>query len=119
MAGLMNSLESESITKDEKIAEGFVRSKRNLAMRAKDNIDNGLSEIEGDRDKLHEKLNQALIRLDTLSNSKKEMQEKLVEQIKFVRDLQKATGGAGIDDLNTILSSRAREEYKREKQLNK
>jgi hypothetical protein len=87
MANLMNSLEQESSFENNKIADGFVRSKRNLAMRAKDNIDSGLSEIEDERSKLHEKLNQALIRLDGLNHSKKEMSEKLVEQIKFVRDL--------------------------------
>lgn len=87
MANLMNSLEQESSFENNKIADGFVRSKRNLAMRAKDNIDSGLSEIEEERKKLHEKLSQALIRLDGLNHSKKEMSEKLVEQIKFVRDL--------------------------------
>ena len=56
-------------------------------MRAKDNINDGMQEIEEERNTLHDKLNQALIRLDSLNHSKKEMQEKLVEQIKFVRDL--------------------------------
>jgi len=56
-------------------------------MRAKDSINDGMNEIEEERNKLHEKLSQALLRLDGLNQSKKEMQEKLVEQIKFVRDL--------------------------------
>jgi hypothetical protein len=40
----------------------------------------------------------------------------LVEKIKFVRDLQKATSGG--DDIESIISTQMKEEFRREQQLN-
>jgi len=42
-------------------------------MRAKDSVNDGLHEIEEERNKLHENLSKALLRLDSLNQSKKEM----------------------------------------------
>ena len=88
-------------------------------MRARDNVDIGLQSLEKEKDQLIQKLNDALMRLDTLNQSKREISSKLLEQIQFVRDLQKATGEAGMDDLNSIVSDQYKNEYNREKELHK
>jgi len=58
-----------------------------------------MEELEASKNKLMQKLNDALVKLDALNTTKRQMSEKLVEQIQFVRDLHKATGGAGVEDI--------------------
>jgi hypothetical protein len=78
-----------------------------------------MQELEADKTKLVQKLNDALIKLDGLNTNKRLLSQKLVEQIQFVRDLHKATGGAGVDDIQSIVSDEIKNEYKREKELHK
>ena len=91
-----------SYNKDGKLADGFVRSKRNLAMRVKDNLENQMDEVEQEKIELVQRLNDALIRLDKVNSSKRELSNELVEKIKFVRDLQKATHLG--DDIDSCVS---------------
>lgn len=39
------------------------------------------------------------------------MHSKLAEQIQFVRDIQKALGGASVGDLNSLVVEEVREAY--------
>lgn len=87
----------------EKLANGFFRSKRNLALRIKDEMNNQVSEVEQEKTELIQKLNHALVRLDKLNTKNRTMSNDLVDKIKFVRDLQKATSGG--DDMEGIISN--------------
>ena len=78
-----------------------------------------MHELEQEKTQLQQKVNEALIKLKRFNEKKSEMSHKLAEQMQFVRDLQKATGLAGLEDLNTIASSELQDEYKKEKALHK
>jgi hypothetical protein len=55
VAGLLGTLESETKPKEEKtekLADGFVRSNRNVSLRVKDQIDIQMQELEEDKTKL-------------------------------------------------------------------
>ena len=47
------------------------------------------------------------------------MHEKLAEQIQFVRDLEKALGGASIGDLNSLVALEVRDAYQQEKAIHR
>lgn len=68
--------------------------------------------MEQEKTELLQKLNTALIKLDKLNTKTREMSNLLVEKIKFVRDLQKATTGG--DDIENIISTQMKEEFRRE-----
>lgn len=93
-----------------------MRSKRNIALRIKDELNNEVSEVELEKTELIQKLNTALVKLDKLNTRNREMSNLLVEKIKFVRDLQKATTGG--DDIENIISVQMKEEFRREQQIN-
>ena len=63
-----------------------------------------------------QKLNEALMQLDDANYNKRLLSDKLVEQMKFVRDLER--GVLHGDDIESIVSEKIRNEYKREKELN-
>ena len=65
---------------------------------------------------LIQKLNKALVKLDKLNSHKKEIGNKLLEQVKFVRDLQRAAANG--DDIGGIVSIQMKSDFKREKELN-
>jgi hypothetical protein len=87
-----------------KLADGFVRSERSAAMRVRDTIDQEIEDLRTGKDDLIINLNSKMLKLDELTSEKKMMHEKLAEQIQFVRDLQRALGGASIGDLNTLVA---------------
>lgn len=58
-------------------------------MRIKDNYENQLNVLESDKLKLISKLNDELVALDKLNYEKSQIGNSLIEQIKFVRDLQR------------------------------
>ena len=72
---------------EDKFADGFIRSKRNTNLRVKQELLSQISSIEEAKTALIQKLNKALIKLDRQNQSKREIGEKLLEQVKFVRDL--------------------------------
>ena len=72
--------------------------------------------MEAEKDKYMQKLNEALIQLDQVNSSKRMLSDKLVETMKFVRDLER--GVLHGDDIESIVSEKIRSEYKREKELN-
>ena len=84
---LMGMAEQEKPVKDDKLADGFVRSKRNQALRMKGEILNQIQTIQDEKVALIQKLNNALVALDKMNSTKKEIGNKLLEQVKFVRDL--------------------------------
>ena len=65
---------------------------------------------------LIQKLNRALVKLDKMNSHKKEIGNKLLEQVKFVRDLQRAAANG--DDIGGIVSIQMKSDFKREKELN-
>ena len=96
----------------EKLADGFVRSNRNVALRIKDELNNQFTEAEQSKVDLMQKLNHALVKLDKLNSANREQSNLLVEKIRFVRDLQKATGDG--DDVGAIISKQMKEEFRKE-----
>jgi len=72
--------------------------------------------MEAEKDKYMQKLNEALIQLDQVNSSKRMLSDKLVETMKFFRDLER--GVLHGDDIESIVSEKIRSEYKREKELN-
>ena len=56
-------------------------------MRIKDNYENELEALENDKLRLIQKLNDSLVQLDQINQDKSELSNKLIEQLKFVRDL--------------------------------
>ena len=112
----MQGIKKGDSIEGEKLADGFVRSKRNVALRIKDELNNQVSEVEQQKFELMQKLNHALVKLDKLNNKNREQSNILVEKIKFVRDLQKATSGG--DDIEAIISTQMKEEFRKEQQIN-
>lgn len=96
----------------EKLADGFVRSQRNMALRIKDELNNQVTEVEQQKVDIMQKLNHALVKLDKLNSQNREQSNLLVERIKFVRDLQKATSDG--DDVEGIVSKQMKEEFRKE-----
>ena len=72
--------------------------------------------IEEEKTVLIQKLNKALIKLDKQNQSKRELGEKLLEQVKFVRDLQRAASNG--DDIEGVVSTQMKSDFQREKELN-
>jgi hypothetical protein len=56
------------------------------------------------------------MKLDKLNTNKREMSNKLVEQIKFTRDLERAVLHG--DDIEGIVSDQMKADYRREKEYN-
>ena len=61
-------------------------------------------------------MNKALIKLDRQNSTKRELGEKLLEQVKFVRDLQIAASKG--DDIGGVISDQLKSDFQREKELN-
>ena len=62
-----------------KLADGFVRSERNQAMRVRDTIEQEIEDLKNGKDELIVKLNKKMVKLDELTSQKKVMHEKLAE----------------------------------------
>lgn len=65
----------------------YARSKRAVEFRLKDGFDQGVADIENDKFKLVKRLNEHLIELDGMNEEKRSLSQKLIDQIKFVREL--------------------------------
>ena len=72
--------------------------------------------MEEEKTNLIQKMNRALIRLDKQNTAKRELGEKLLEQVKFVRDLQLAASNG--DDIAGVVSTQMKIDFQREKELN-
>ena len=65
--------------------------------------------IEEEKTVLIQKLNKALIKLDKQNQTKRELGEKLLEQVKFVRDLQRAASNG--DDIEGVVSTQMKTDF--------
>ena len=77
---------------------------------------NSIRTIEEEKTALIQKMNKALIKLDKQNSTKRELGEKLLEQVKFVRDLQIAASKG--DDIGGVISDQLKSDFQREKELN-
>lgn len=100
---------AELADKNEKIADGFVRSRRTTELRVKDELRANVANLEEEKTNLIQKMNKALIQLDKVNEVKRELGEKLLEQIKFVRDLQIAASKG--DDISYIISDQLKIDF--------
>ena len=115
---LMGSLQpNEEEEPEQPMGKGFVRSQRSQAMRLRDEMDDQIQEMKNQQAELRQKVEDALAKLKKYNNQKGELSAKLADQMQFVRDLQKASGAAGLEDLDTVASKELTEEFKREKEL--
>ena len=105
-----------SLKPEDKFADGFMRSKRNTQMRVKAELMSQIQSLDEQKTELIQKLNRALIKLDKQNTEKRELGEKLLEMVKFVRDLQKAASNG--DDIDGVVSTQMKVEFQREKELN-
>ena len=71
----------------ELLADGFVRSKRAQQLRVKDGIMDQINEVSEQKTALIQRLNKALLKLDSINQAKKTLSNDLLEMVKFVRDL--------------------------------
>lgn len=101
---------------EERFADGFVRSQRNTEMRIKSELLSQISVVEEEKTNLIQKLNNVLIKLDKQNQSKRDLSEKLLEQVKFVRDLQIAASKG--EDIGGVISDQLKSDFQREKELN-
>jgi uncharacterized protein YlxW (UPF0749 family) len=92
----------------------FQRSERNQSLRMRDELDAALERVRAERADLQTQVSDALSKLKRYNESKVEMSQKLADMMGFVRDLQKATGEAGTNDVKNIASFDLAEEYKHE-----
>jgi len=86
-----------------------------VASRIKDDYESQLQDLEGDKLSLIQRLNESLLHLDKLNQEKNQLSNKLIEQIKFVRDLQRETGKA--EDLNDVVNENMKEDLRKEKEI--
>ena len=84
-------------------------------MRIKDTYENQLSVLETDKLSLIQRLNDALVALDRLNQEKGVLSAKLMELLKFVREVTRETQKG--DDLNGVVSDELKSEYKNGKEL--
>ena len=78
---------NDAPVEEDKFADGFIRSKRNAHLRVKQELMSQIRSIEEAKTALIQKLNKALIKLDKQNQAKRDLGEKLLEMVKFVRDL--------------------------------
>jgi len=65
----MNTIDlRESDGSKKKLADGFVRSERNQAMRVRDTIDQEIEDLKHSRDDLLSNLNRKMLKLDDLTS---------------------------------------------------
>ena len=70
---------------------------------------NSIRTIEEEKTALIQKMNKALIKLDKQNSTKRELGEKLLEQVKFVRDLQIAASKG--DDIGGVISDQLKSDF--------
>ena len=63
-----------------------------------------------------QQLNAALLELDAMNTEKRTTSYKLIDTIKFVKDLEKGISSG--ENLDEIVSAKIKQEYRREKELN-
>ena len=116
LARLMEDGKKKEEPPPEVFGEGFVRSKRNQHFRVKAELLQACNKVEEEKTALIQKLNRALLKLDKQNEAKKDLSEKLLQMVKFVRDLQRAASSG--DDIEGVVSSQMKTDFKREKELN-
>lgn len=113
--------ESSDSRSQSKLASGFTRSERSQKLLEESH--SGLQEqvIKSDKQKneLVQRLNESLLELDKLNGEKRALHEKLIEQTKFVRDLNRETNGASVEDLNSLMKDESRSVLQKSKTENK
>ena len=100
---------------EQKMADGFIRSKRSTDLCAKQELLLQTRSMEEAKTNLIQKLNKALIQLDKQNEVKRELNDKLLEQVRFVRDLQIAASKG--EDIGSIVSDQMKSDFQREKEL--
>ena len=78
-------------------------------MRVKAELLSQIHNLDEQKTELIQKLNRALIKLDKQNTEKRELGEKLLEMVKFVRDLQKAASNG--DDIDGVVSVQMKVEF--------
>ena len=67
---------------------------------------------------LVKKLNEHLLQLDKLNEEKRTLSQQLIDQIKFVRDLQSQLGTADNGHVTEVIDKELEGQFRKEKQLN-
>ena len=109
-----NQSDSSLIPTYEAKPSKFVRSQRSIAMRIKENYDDHTVTKEQEKMELLQRLNEAILELDGLSQEKGELNEKLIKLFQFTRDMERHTLRS--DDLLTVVDESLKEELRSEKQ---
>ena len=96
----------------------YIRSQRAVEMRLKDGFDQGVSDIEHEKLQLIKKLNENLLELDKMNEEKRSLSMTLIDQIKFLRQLQSNLGTSDNGHLNDVIDKDLEAQFKKEKHLN-
>lgn len=86
-------------------------------MRERVSLDEQIQAVQEERTALTQKLNDALLKLDKHNKRKGEMSQKLVDQMAFVRDLERATANLEAKNLEDMQSPEVVADYNKEKEL--
>lgn len=81
-----NESQQPSLNIDEKLSH-FVRSKGAIKMRIENKFNHDLGDLDQEKTELIQELCKKLVELDTANNDKRILNQQLLDQIKFVRDL--------------------------------
>lgn len=84
-------------------------------MRIKDNYEDQVNVLETDKLSLIQRLNDSLVQLDRLNQERGGLSNKLIEMLKFVRDMQRETQKG--EDLSGVVNDDLRSELRAEKEL--
>ena len=90
-----------------------------MMMPANDSTEDRIFDLQEQKSALIQRLNEGLMELDGINEEKRKLNDSLLEQIKFVRDLQAATGGVSGADLNSMVSAEFKLQFNKEKALHK
>jgi hypothetical protein len=103
--------------KEKNTTYSYIRSQRAVELRVKDGFDQGVSEIQNEKFKLIKKLNETLLLLDEMNEEKRTLSTQLINQIKFVRQLQSNLGTSDNGHITEVIDKDLEAQFKREKHL--
>lgn len=92
-----------------------MRSQRQVQSMIKDQFDLDAQRIETDKLLLVKRLNEHLLQLDKLNEEKRTLSQKLIDQIRFVRDLQSQLGTADNGHVTEVIDKDLENQFRREK----
>ena len=96
----------------------YYRSNRAVEFRIADKLEADLSGVKNEQFLLVKKMNEKVKELDQLNEEKRTLSAKLIEQIKFVRNLQAQLGTSDNGHITEVIDKELEDKFRKEKHLN-